>query len=302
MELNEVLKTPKLKILSKILEKNSIDIDDELLFESPLDPIHKNLNLKIFDSNKKMLPTSRKQILDGFYNWFEQMGYEKNQIKNMTMIGSNTGYQYTTTSDVDVNIITSLSDDELDKIYKLLPNGNLIKGTQNPINYYLAQDMSNVEKADAAYDLLKNEWYKKPDIEKVKIPYYYVLQIARFFMDGIELQISQYNRDKYELEMYKNELEDEDLEIEKDDIKEMIARKETEIIADLDSLEVVLQLAKSFRQEAFEPDYEPRFLINITSKSPNFSINNIVYKILDRFKYIDRLHEIHKIREKYKEE
>ena len=303
MELTNVLKTPKLKRISKILEKSMPKDDDfEEINESVLDPIHKNLNNKIFDSKKNMLPAVRKQIMDGFFEWLKQMGHDKSIVKTMIMIGSNTGYQYSNTSDVDVNITTTLSDEEYDEIWKMLPNGDLIKDSQNPINYYLAADNSGVQNADASYDLLKDKWIKEPDIERVSVPYYYALQIAKFFMDGIELQISQYNRDKYELDMYKQELEEEDLESERDDIEELIAKKEEQIIADLDAIEVALQLARSFRKEAFEPDYEPKFLITIQAKSPNFSINNVVYKILDRFGYIDRLHELHNLRDTYKKQ
>ena len=47
-----------------------------------------------------------------------------------------------------------------------------------------------------------------------------------------------------------------------------------------------------FPWRAFDPDYEPHFLINITSGSPNYSVNNVVYKVLERFGYVDKLKEM----------
>lgn len=271
------------------------------ILESILDPIHKNLSNEIFNSNEELKPDVLDYILETFMNWWGALGYEVDSIDNIIIIGSMIGYQYADNSDIDVNIQVSISNNEIKEIIRLLPNGNLLPNTDHPINYYLTKDSKNVENADNAYDLLSNKWIKKPEKINVNIPYNYVLEVAKLFMDAIDLRVNEYKRDKQELKMYKDFLNDETLEVNKDEINDMLALKETELIADLDSLYVAYKMIKSFRHEAFDEEFEPYFLINIEIANPNFSVNNMVYKILENFGYLKKLEEYIAKRKEYNE-
>ncbi|MFW6226338.1 MAG: hypothetical protein ACOC3V_05225 [bacterium] len=268
------------------------------LLESSLDPIKKQLSTDLFRDDK-LKEKVKSEILERFFNWLEEFDISAKNVKEMAIIGSMTGYQYTETSDIDINVVVDLSDSKIKELAKLLPNGNDLTDTQHPINYYLTNTNENIRKAESVYDLLKNKWITEPDKSSVKIPYSYALEVSRFFMVGLDERINEYERDKKELDLYRNYLKDEELEINKDEIQEKITLKEEEIKSDLDSIYVGYLMLKSFRHEAYEEDYESDFLIDIQIKHPNQSINNLVYKILEQFNYFERVSKYLDIRKKY---
>ena len=226
------------------------------------------------------------------------MGYSEKNVKEIHVIGSSVGYQYNDASDVDVSIMTDIPVATIKEIWRMLPNGNTIPDTKHPVNYYLTADLSDVESADNAYDLRTDKWDKKPTKEKADIPMSYILDIAKFFMAGIQDRLSEYERDKKELEIYKS-YSPEKQEVSKEELDRLIAQKESEVKADLDSLFIAHHIAKAFRKEAFEKD-DTSWLtsIEIKVKKPNFSVNNLVYKTLEEFGYLEKLEAIYKEREK----
>jgi hypothetical protein len=270
--------------------------------ESVLDPIHKELAKDVWvEDGERIKPKHRKYILETLEKWLKRMGVDA-EPKQISIIGSITTYQYTDSSDIDVNVVIDISDEKRKELIKLLPNEIPLPDTKHPVNYYLAADAGeNVKKKDSVYDLLNDKWIKKPKEEDVKIPYSYVLEIAKFFMDGMDDRIAEYERDKKELELYKAYLEDKSIKIDVDEIEQIIEIKEIEIRADLDAIYVALKMAKAFRGEAFEDDYEPNFLITIESTNRDYSVNNLVYKTIERFGYLEKLSKYKKIREKVKE-
>ena len=215
-------------------------MEKETLNESTLDPIQKTRckDLFIGPEYNTIKSSVKSQILDNLYNWLKKMGYDYEQvITSIRIEGSSIGFQYTPTSDIDVSIISSIPDNEIDKLWKLLPNGQCVKGTEMPINYYMLR--SNETDTDKAttdiYDLLNDKFTKQTPLEEIKreIPYSYVIEVAKFFTAGIDDRINELEADKTELEFLKKLT---DKEIKEEEKKDLIARKETEIKADLDSI------------------------------------------------------------------
>lgn len=269
--------------------------------ESVLDPVHNTLAKDVWNRNKKLKEKHRRYIIDTFNDWLDTMGVEEDP-KDIIIIGSITTYQYSKNSDIDVNVAMDISDEQRDELLKYLPNGSNLPDTNHPVNYYLSKDaMENVEKQKSAYDVLNDKWIKEPKEEDVSFPYGYILEIARFFMDGVDERIAEYERDKKELDLYKEYQKDEEILMSDVEIQKVIEQKKLEIKADLDALYVALKMVKSFRGKAFEEDYEPKFLINIESANRDFSVNNLVYKALERFGYLDKLKEFKDEREKWEE-
>jgi len=292
---------PKAKVSQKQQSQElfaGITFKNKVLKESILDPVNKDLCSDVF-AGEKMKPAVRDQVRSTFLEWWKGLGYKESQVVRMVMIGSSTGYQYSKTSDVDVNVQVDVDAKELEDIWNILPNGNKLPGTEHPINYYLVTDDSAVKNADASYNITNNEWIKKPVKDDYKVPYNYGLEIAKFFMYGIDNKIAELERDLEEIKMYKDYLNDKDVDIDKDQLQATISMKEMEIRADLDSLGMAHHLARSFRQEAFEDGYEPKFLITIETKSPNESLNNVIYKILERFGYFDKISKYDKLWDEY---
>ena len=171
------------------------EIKETVIQESILDPVQKDLNSDIFLKDGKMKPEVQEFILDIFYNWKTKYIFE-GSIASIILVGSSAGYQYNNTSDIDVNIIfKDITLEELRKVTKYLPNGNMLPDTEHPINFYLDVNDENVKKADNAYDILNSYWIKQPIVNDTKIPFSYALEVAKFFMNGIDVRVSEYEAD-----------------------------------------------------------------------------------------------------------
>ena len=268
------------------------------LQENALDPIQKERCEDLFITGKDIIKEKVKFFLvDTFLKWFKKMGYEKENVKTMYIIGSSLGYQYTDTTDVDLHVQVDLSQEKADELGAMLPNGNILPGTKHPVQFYLTTNLKDIENGDNAYDVVNDKWLKKSGKEDAKVPVSQILEISKFFMAGVEDRIAEYNRDKKELEIYKT-YSTEKQELTKEELDKLISDKENEIRADLDALYIGYHVIKGLRKEVFAGDVELEFLVDIKIKKPNFSISNLVYKTLDRFGYLERLREIMEERDK----
>ena len=110
-------------------------------------------------------------------------------------------------------------------------------------------------------------------------------------MDGFDLRIAEYERDVKELQLLEEYLKDESLETDKNEIEKRVILKKEEIMADLDSIKIGFHLLKAFRHEVFKGE-ETDFLIDIKTTHPNKSINNIIYKLIERFGYFEKMEKI----------
>ncbi len=292
-EIVDQSKDPEIKpksIFETILNEN--------ISESVLDPVNKDLNPAIFNK-ERMKSSVRNAIISNFTKWWTEIGGRQSQINSIIMIGSSSGYQYSESSDIDINIQLTVDQERIDQIWDILPNGHLLDKTQHPINYYLTLEDDGIKNSDSAYDLVKDEWIKKPQKSNYKPPFDYGLEIAKFFMYGIDNKIAELERDLSEIIMYEGFRDDKEAERDVNSINAVLRVKENELKADLDALELAHHLARSFRQEAFEEGYESRFLIDIKTKNPNESLNNIIYKILEKFGYFEKINKYKDLYKKY---
>jgi len=262
-----------------------------LFNESILDIPKDNLCPLLWDENKLLKPEVKSFIVETFSSWKEKLNIKFNII-NMILIGSSGSYQYSSDSDVDVNVtIKNLSEQELETIVKILPNGNIIPNTEHPLNFYLTIDNKAVEQSDNAYDILNDQWIKAPKKRNTTLPFSYILEIAKLFMSSIDLKIEEFLADSKELEYYQQLLQSQ-TETNNQEIEKRIVFKKEEILADKDALRLMKYLVHSFRKEAFDNKYNVKFSINIEGDNPNFSINNAIYKILEKFGYYEKINKI----------
>lgn len=276
----------------------------ETLNENILDPIQPTRCKELFLSpDYQTLQTKVKnQILDPIYKWLEKYGYPYEQhVRSIHIIGSSVGWQYTEASDIDVSIETDIPPEKIKQIWMQLPNGNLLG--KHPVNYYLTSDLKDVTESENAYDVLKDVWVKKQSKEDLKkhIPFNYVMEIAKFFLSGVDDRIQEYEADKVELDYLKSVTKDDGMD--ENEIQTLITQKETELKADLDAINVAHQMLKGFRHRAFNSeDGGESLILNIETKA-NGSINNLIYKmIFDKLKYDEKLKKYEDIREKLRKE
>ena len=266
-----------------------IFLNREKIQESILDIPKDKLCPLLWDDNEQLKPEVKEFVVKTFNDWQESIKTNFN-IVNMVLIGGSASYQYTESSDFDVNVTASgISEDEITNLGKILPNGNLIPGTKHPLNFYLTIDNKAIEHSDDAYDILNDKWVKHPSKENVSIPYSYITEITKLFASSIDLKIEEIMTDTNELEYYQNLLESGKFTTDKQDIEKRIAFKKEEILADKDALRLMKYMIHAFRKEAFDDVYNVKFSINIDSNTPNFSMNNAIYKMLEKLGYYDKI-------------
>lgn len=265
------------------------------LNENLLDFPKKMLCPDIWSIDKKLKPAIKNEILRRFDRWHQKMAPEM-KITNKYILGSITTYQYNDNSDVDVNFIVSWAKPKIDKIWKTLPNGTEIAG--HPLNFYLTANEKDMDMSKFAYDMENDTWVKEPKKEKGEIPVKYSLEIAKFFMDAVDLRVAELERDKMELEKLEKLLKNNDTEMDKDEIEDAIATKKDEVLADVDSVKLAHYMIKGFRKEGFDDDAEKwkfKFGISVNQDNdPNKSINNLIYKQLEQFGYFAKMEKIEK--------
>ena len=121
------------------------------------------------------------------------------------------------------------------------------------------------------------------------------MEIAKFFLSGVDDRIQEYEADKVELDYLKNATKDDG--VDEKELKELITQKETELKADLDAINVAHQMLKSFRWQAFQGNNPTDLIIDVKTKA-NGSINNLLYKmIMDKLKYEEKLKKYEQLRE-----
>jgi hypothetical protein len=269
------------------------------LKESILDPIKDKLNPDLWN-NEKLRKSAKTFILKKIETWLDAMGV-KHEIKHVFIIGSMAGYQYNDQADIDVNIVVSIPNEKAEKIRKILPNGHMLPGTKHPVNYYIENSIKKEWKKGPIYDVLKDTWINKPSKEKMKPVignFRAVIEIARFFIAGIDAAISEYESDIHAYETYNSYLDD--AKDDKEEVEQEMERKKNEIIADLDSILIAKHMIKALRKEAFEKEAkELEISTVIEMKSADTSINNLIYKYIERLGYFEKINKILNEREKW---
>jgi len=257
--------------------------------ESVLDPTHEDLSKDIWTKTKRLKTDVKNHILSTLNVWLSL--YTDKEPKNVYLAGSMTGYQYTSYSDIDVNVVIDFPDEKIKAMSKLLPNGNNLLGTEHPVNYYIANKFQ-LKEAGSLYDIVDDKWIVEPEKRDVNVHHKAVLEITISWMRKIDLDVNELKRDVMEYKLYKDYLTQKDLEIDVDEVKQYLQLKEIEIKADIDTIHITYHMIKQFRKEAFkEKEFKSDFLTQVNAINANYTINNLVYKTLERFGYLEILHK-----------
>ena len=281
----------KVKFKNHLLEYKRLKTtwNNKSLTESELDPVNKTRCRDLFDENEVLLPNVKAYILELLEKFKKECQYPF-EVKKLFLIGSSTGYQYTLTSDIDVTVESTLTEEQIKDAYNLLPHNVLLPGTNRPINFFCMPDDKTLKEEDAEniYDVLNDTWIKKSEKNKVVLPYQYIKDLSRFFIDGAELALSRYRQDKQEIEIYRA-MDIEKHEITQEEKIEKISQKLVDLRNDIDALRLIHHIIYSFRGEGFSGQL---FRVNIelaNKGDPRYSPNNLVYKMIDRFGYLEKL-------------
>jgi hypothetical protein len=262
----------------------------ETINESILDPIQKERFSLVFDKNDKMNKEVKDWILQKIEEWKKGIEIEF-EMKDLRLYGSATGYQYTETADIDLHVTTTLSEEQIKETGKLIKLGNIFDNDKNPVTLFLLAkgETEDLKKYENLYDVETGKWIKKSDKNEYEVPYGYILQLSEFFMNAFDLSISQYERAKHEYKTY-FDLDPEKQEITEEEKKRAVDKALLDLRASYDRLRMGRQVMMSFAKEGYEEgkDFQIQVMYN-SAKDPRLSVNNAVYKMLERFNYTQRL-------------
>jgi len=277
-------------IYPSISEDIFYNIQNEVLTESILDPVRKERFKLVFDDSDVMRPEVKEWLNEKIQQWKTGTGIEF-EMKDLRLYGSSTGYQYTDTTDIDLHVSTSLTPEQIKEIGKLVKLGNIFDNDKNPVTLFLlaAGETEDMRKYENLYDIDTDTWVKKADKNEYTVPYGYILELSEFFMNAFDLSLSQYDRAKHEYKTYLA-LDPSKEEITEEEKKRVVDKALLDLKASYDRLRMGFSIMMSFVKEGYEEgrDFEIQIVYN-TAKDPRLSVNNAVYKMLERFEYHTKL-------------
>lgn len=228
--------------------------------KNTLDPI-------LFGNNQILHPHVRKRLLQSSYTIIP-----KEEINHLYVLGSSIGYRWESDSDIDINVI--LNQDSMGQKYwhQVIKqkNGQILLGSQHPVNYfvqdYFEQDFS--ESDFEVYDLSLNKWIHEP------IP-------------GSELPSP--STEKFDIavaDLYENKVRTiiENLKV---------AFEKWEREGDTNWYAEVIRLLDQLNDLFEEVDSDRKLVYNYSWGLPRYSIQNIIFKYLDKNDYIHILDKLH---------
>ena len=289
-------------ILSKMkkkLDEMKKEKESSTINESVLDPLRKERCEVLFgktqEQSPKLRPEIRKMILNILDKFIKDADLQNAKFTEVFIVGSSLGFQYRDDSDVDVDARINLDSSELKGKFSFIPKNIIIPGTEHPINIYLLTKDSpeyNFDKdAENAYDVLNDKWIKQSQLSNSsQIPFAYLSGISEFLMDGITLQLQRAERDIRELEKY-IKIDPNEVAISEKEKDQAISNKINDLIIDKDSLRLAHTILFRLDQDGFS-DKPISISIDYNYESRHFSMNNLIYKYIDSFKYYDKINEM----------
>lgn len=219
-------------------------------------------------------------------------------VKNFFMIGSILTKRYDKESDIDVNVEIDNVDEDIISSNEVLGlakklNGKLAAGTTHPINYYITHNEYDLNKTDAAYDILNHKWLKIDKGEEEDIDLKKYIETFHSSVAKIDLLTGELRRDVQDIETYRNF---PTAKIHK--LKNLMENKLEEIEDDIMQLSSTKDAIKDLRDMAFDKALKPADILSYASK--NWLPENVTYKLLAKYHYLDFISKLKKFMESKK--
>ena len=259
----------------------------EHLEESAIDPVRPNRCPQLFTSEDKIIPEVREYILKALEDWKKTLPFEI-EYGYIRLVGSLLGYQYISTTDLDVHVRVEVTPEQNKILRDTRPNCMFVPNTMHPLEFSFQMEDENLENAENIYDLRNDEWIKQREKLEVEIPREYITRISKFFIYAIDMALSTADIHKRELQYIKDREIDENY-TEEDKIRAIYGKRD-DLVEDRDSIKLLKKVFSAIRDKA----YNDRSFIKLTVEldlpdDPHYSVNELVVKILDRHGYKDKL-------------
>ena len=290
---NEVINFPSIKPKRK-------NHDNELgswIGESVIDFEKKDLNPNLWDG-KKLRADVVEQIWDAIDPILKEGGVVRKRLTAAMIEGSNLTYYYNKYTDIDIHLfIKDVTEEEEASIDSAIGEFNKearpLEGTENRLELYLMDEEQLNRISGARYDMINEQWLADP--KKIDVPaetYQAAVEISLTFARDLDLAIGELKRDIIEYVALDAEIEDM-LNVDIEQFRHTKKQKIGEIKADMEALAVKEQMIKDMRRKAYSAEYIPEeetlYYLEAGEYDRSYTLYNMVFKILQRFGYIDPL-------------
>ena len=283
------------KLFSSILDAPRGVLEPAIWQDSPEDP-----KIPMLKPNVKL------EIVNRFFDYIYRFGgYQRPElwVKNMFYTGSTATYRYNDTSDVDIHIIVDWRDmievnpdrkrADMDKEWQELHdtfwytlNKEKLPGTKHPIQFYVmkpGEEKKIVEQKEEIYDIGHDVWLIPPG-ENAVVPEEILevaTQTASEIMNRIDQQVADARKGLIDYVLLLGLVNQDNVT----DVYAQLNQKIREIDVNLQEMKEEYRRLKDKRTEAFSDQ----------TIDSNFSLNNVIFKFVERYKYMDTLRKIKRI-------
>jgi len=270
--------------------------NEDKILESVIDPTRRSLDPLVFNKEGELYvlrPEIREQILGIIEEISTDTGLP---LGNVYLKGSILSFQWMAETDVDVllELDPQVGEADYEKIKELLKDrtAELVIGTEHPLQFYVIRGSYEQSRADGLYDVKEGKWIFGPYDLEIDVEDY--LQGFEETVHSIDLTKAELQRDLIDYEVF-NQLKDED-------VANLEGRLQTKIEEINDSVEALVaqyQHLSDMRDYSFEKPLSPQEIREYGSK--NALPENVVFKLLERYHYINFMKELKRFMKKRSE-
>jgi predicted nucleotidyltransferase len=254
--------------------------------ESVIDVPHKTYAKAIFDNADTEEPKLKESIRQIILKQIEEFKKYSPVVK-FTLIGSILTKQYRDDADLDINVLFDVPENERETKRKEIAsslkdiNGKTVPGTNHPINYFVLTDPALKERndrlSDGIFDIVKNEFIKKPEPFTFNPEKYTKDFDAK--VKQLDVVTGELKRDLIDYEDLKR-MDKEDVE----GLEKILSNKLKEIEDGIKSLIDSGDQTFKDRKEVFDADLTPDEIREFGKK--NALPKNVIYKMLEKYHYL----------------
>ena len=278
-----------------------------------LDSTRSELDPKIWEEGKDSLPLLRPNIkvdlIKKFMDYIRLYGGYKNPehwIKNMFYTGSTATYKFKDSSDVDIHVLIDWADmlkanpdkekptlnqmwQELHDTFWWTLNKERLPGTKHPLQYYVVrpgEEQKVLQQKEEIYDMGHDVWLIAPGQQAVELTPQ-TLRPAIEEAKRIIRRIDRYLMDAKEMAIDYDIIKEMLNEGNQGEVLELLNGKLKRLDDDLVVVKDEYRRLKKMRQDAFEQGTPL-----VQDANQNYTMGNIVYKLVERYKIMDVLRAI----------
>lgn len=261
---------------------------EQLAVESIVDPIQPSLSSQVFEDPTSDLPKLRPEVIQQIESGISKIKAHA-EVVDCALIGSILTRRYTKTSDLDVTVLVNAPKDSLKPLMSGFPslNGIMAPGTQHPINYFIVYNRQDYDRklslADGVFDIKSNSFKRKPIFKRFDVRKY--IQQFKSITNKIDVATNKLLIDLFSYEELKYAT--------KAELKYLRMSLLEKLEDDVLELSDIYKKIKTERRAAFERPLTAKDIKMYGDK--NRLPENVIYKLLEKYHYLDFLHKVDSI-------